>query len=97
MSWDGVIGIICTILGAVLAYVAFSRNQRNDSQDAGELKGSMMTELGYIKANTEEIKAEQKEQRKINNDITIRLGKVENAAQRAHYRIDRLEKETPHD
>ena len=85
------IGIVCSVLGAVLGYLGFARNFKKDCQDEGKQNGTMLTELGYIKANTDEIKAEQKEQRKTNTEFVARLTAVEASAKQAHHRIDRLE------
>ena len=55
--------------------------------------------FGYIafvrnrdKANTDEIKAEQKEQRKTNTEFVTRLTDVEASAKQAHKRLDHIEK-----
>lgn len=44
-----------------------------------------------IKANTDEIKAEQKEQRKTNVEVVTRLTAVEASAKQAHKRLDAFE------
>ncbi len=91
MEWNIIIGIICTVLGAIVGVASFSRNKSKDETEEGKQNGTMLTELGYIKANTEEIKAEQKEQRKTNTEFVARLTAVEASAKQAHHRIDRLE------
>ena len=53
---------------------------------------TVLTEIGYIKANTDEIKAEQKEQRKTNTEFVTRLTDVEASAKQAHKRLDHIEK-----
>ena len=63
MTLDFIIGVACTILGAVLGYVAFLRNAKSDSKADGKQDGTILTELGYIKGGIDEIKAEQREQR----------------------------------
>lgn len=45
----------------------------------------------YIKSNTDEIKTEQREQRKTNTAVEGRLAAVEASAKSAHHRIDHLE------
>jgi len=91
MEWNIIIGIICTVLGAVIGVLSFSRNKSKDEAEEGKQNGTMLTELGYIKANTDEIKAEQKEQRKTNTEFVARLTAVEASAKQAHHRIDGLE------
>lgn len=91
MDLELIIGVGCTILGAVLGYVGFSRNKTKDDKSEGKQDGVILTELGYIKANTEEIKTEQKEQRSINQEVLTRLTTVEASAKQAHFRLDHLE------
>ena len=85
------IGIGCTVLGLILAYAGFRINTRKEDQGEGRELGTILTEIGYIKSNTDEIKAEQKEQRKTNTEFYSRLSAVEASAKQAHKRIDRLE------
>lgn len=85
------IGLVCTVIGLIISYVVFSRNKTKDDKTEGRQDGVILTEIGYIKANTDEIKNEQKEQRRINTDMTTRLAKVEASAKQAHLRIDRME------
>lgn len=85
------IGIGCTVLGLVIAYAGFRINSRKEDKTEGREMGSVLTELGYIKANTDDIKLEQKEQRKTNTEFYSRLASVEASAKQAHKRIDRLE------
>ncbi len=91
MEWNIIIGIICTVLGAIVGVASFSRSKSKDEAEEGKQSGTMLTELGYIKANTDEIKAEQKEQRKTNTEFVARLTAVEASAKQAHHRIERLE------
>lgn len=88
---DALIGAGGTILGIVFSYIAFFRNSKKDSKKAGEEAGTMLSELGYIKANTDEIKSEQKEQRKTNLEVVTRLTAVEASAKQAHKRLDTME------
>jgi len=89
---DALVGIGGTLLGLLLSYLTFWRNSKKDVKSDGEQTGTMLTELGYIKANTEEIKTEQREQRKVNMEVITRLTAVESSAKQAHHRIDRIER-----
>ena len=91
MNWSVIIGIFGTLAGFALSYLAFARNSKKDSADAGKESGTVLTEIGYIKANTDEIKAEQKEQRKTNVEVVTRLTAVEASAKQAHKRLDAFE------
>ena len=50
----------------------------------------MLSDIGYIKAGVDDIKSEQKEQRKTNMEVVARLTAVEESARQAHKRIDEL-------
>lgn len=62
-----------------------------DVADEAKSDATVLTEIGYIKANTDEIKAEQKEQRKTNVEVVTRLTAVEASAKQAHKRLDAFE------
>lgn len=91
MEWNIIVGLVCTVLGAVISYATFSRGKGKDDRSDGQQIGTVLTELGYIKSNTDEIKTEQREQRKTNTEVEGRLAAVEASAKSAHHRIDHLE------
>lgn len=91
MDLNVIIGLVCTVLGFLISYLTFSHNSKKESNTDGRETGTVLTEIGYIKANTDEIKTEQKETRKSIVDIITRLTAVEASAKQAHHRIDRLE------
>ena len=91
METNVLIGIVCAILGALLSWLAYQRNMKKDSNDAGRETGIVLTELGYIKSGVDDVKTEQREQRKTNTEIISRLSAVESSAKQAHKRIDRIE------
>lgn len=93
MSWVEVLGIISTVCAIVFGYLAFFRNKTKDTQEEAKNDATLLTEIGYIKANTDEIKAEQKEQRKTNLDFLARLTAVEESVKQAHKRIDEMKRE----
>lgn len=74
------------------SYIAFVRNRDKDKESNVKHDATVLTEIGYIKANTDEIKAEQKEQRKTNTEFVTRLTDVEASAKQAHKRLDHIEK-----
>ena len=76
MEWNIIVGLVCTVLGAVISYATFSRNKGKDDRSNGQQLGTVLTELGYIKTNTE---------------VEGRLAAVEASAKSAHHRIDHLE------
>ena len=85
------IALLCTLAGGVLGLLTFSRSKTRDDKSEGRQSGQMLTELGYIKSGIDDIKTEQREQRKINTETATKLAAVEASAKQAHLRIDRME------
>ena len=86
----GLVGTVCAI---IFGYIAFIRNRKKDDTKEGEATGAIMTELGYIKGGIDDVKAEQREQRKTNTDFIGRLVSVEASAKQAHKRLDHIEQQ----
>lgn len=88
------ISILCTIAGIILtaffSYLAFHRNTKKDSEDAGENKGVMMSDIGYIKAGVDDLKREQREQAAMVGHLSERITRCEESCKQAHHRIDEL-------
>lgn len=91
METNVLIGLLCSIAGILISYAVFQHNMKKDSNSEGRETGTVLAELGYIKGGVEDIKAEQREQRKTNTEIITRLTKVEASAKQAHHRLDRIE------
>lgn len=91
------LSVVSTICAIVFGYVAFARNGKKDVADEAKSDATVLTEIGYIKANTDEIKAEQKEQRKTNVEVVTRLTAVEASAKQAHKRLDTFENRERHE
>lgn len=95
MELNIIIGLICTILGLSISYTVMRHNMQKDSKLDGKESGAILTEIGYMKANNDELKNEQKEQRRINTEIISRLTAVEASAKQAHKRVDLIEGRKP--
>lgn len=85
------IALLCTLAGVLLSFLAFQRNKSKDDKSEGQQSGQMLTELGYIKSGIDDIKTEQRGQRRINTETATKLAAVEASAKQAHLRIDRME------
>lgn len=88
-----IIGAACALIGAVGAYAAWQRNKTMDSSDAGESKGVILTEIGYIKSGVDDIKKKQSDQDERYMTLIQRVSTVEQSAKRANIRLDKVEKE----
>ena len=72
-TFTTVLSVFSTVCAIVFGYIAFVRNRDKDKESNVKHDATVLTEIGYIKANTDEIKAEQKEQRKTNTEFVTRL------------------------
>ena len=79
-TFTTVLSVFSTVCAIVFGYIAFVRNRDKDKESNVKHDATVLTEIGYIKANTDEIKAEQKEQRKTNTEFVTRLTDVEASA-----------------
>lgn len=93
MSTATIVAIVAGIAGVVFGLVTLFRNKRQDDNKEGRESGTVLSDLGYIKAGVDEIKAEQKDQRKTNIELITRLTAVEESTKQAHKRIDELKHE----
>lgn len=85
------LALLCTLVGGAIGIATFARNKAKDDRSEGQQSGQMLTELGYIKSGIDDIKTEQREQRRINTETATKLAAVEASAKQAHLRIDRIE------
>lgn len=85
------ISVISGVCAIVFGYIAFVRNRDSDKTKEAKSDATILTELGYIKGGIDDVKAEQREQRKTNTDFVGRLVSVEASAKQAHRRIDHIE------
>lgn len=93
MNTFSIISAIVGIIGVIFGLVSFLRNKKQDDNTEGRESGTVLSDLGYIKAGVDEIKAEQKDQRKTNIEFITRLTAVEESTKQAHKRIDELKHE----
>ena len=88
-----VLSVISTVCAIVFGYIAFVRNRDSDKTKEAKSDATILTELGYIKGGIDDVKAEQREQRKTNTDFIGRLVSVEASAKQAHKRLDHIEQQ----
>lgn len=87
-----VLSAVSTVCAIAFGYAAFARNKKSDTANEAKSDATVLTEIGYIKGGIDNIKAEQREQRKTNTEFVERLVAVEASAKQAHKRIDTLER-----
>ena len=85
-----ILQVISTPLSIGIAVIGFMRTTKKDAKDDGAQVATMMSDIGYIKSGVDDVKAEQRTQRVWNEDMVVRMAKVEASAAQAHKRLDEL-------
>lgn len=93
MSAANIIALVVGASGIIFGLVTLFRNKKHDDTQEGRTSGTILSDIGYIKAGVDDIKTEQKEQRKTNIELVSRLTAVEESTKQAHKRIDELRKD----
>lgn len=86
-----IISVLSSACAITFGYAAFRRGQKKDDKDDGSERGTILAHLGYIQSGVDDIKLEQREQRKTNAEYLERLVDCEASAKQAHKRIDGVE------
>lgn len=81
------IGVICSLLGAVVSFISISIYYRQD----GQHDGNISTKIDYIQRGVDDIRLDIKAQDNKIENIIERLAKVEDSTKSAHHRLDRIE------
>lgn len=91
-----VIAILVSIAGIVITLVfsalSLSQHNRRENEDEGKDKGSMMSDIGYIKAGVDDLKRDTKDNSKRINILIERISRNEESTKQAHKRIDEVNK-----
>lgn len=88
-------GLIITIISAVsgvggvlIAWLTLRRKGKKDTEHAGEARGVMASDIGYIKAGVDDLKRESRETRNEVRVLSERVTRCEESCKQAHKRID---------
>ncbi len=88
VTTTSIVSVIGTMFGVILGFIGYSRVVKKDSYDNGSEKGSLRTDVEYIKRRTDDVLLEQKDTNKSLNAIAERVARVEESTKSAHRRID---------
>jgi len=90
-SWlFGVLGVVSTLCAIVFGYTSYRRDQKKEN----EAEGSLISDIGYIKAGIDDLKKQQARTEERYIEVVSRLTAVEASARQAHKRIDDHIKDT---
>ena len=84
------INLIIAIAGLLVSAITFYAGRQTATRQDGKQDGTILSELGYLKANTDDIKRRLDKQDERDRDYISRLTCVEESAKSAHKRIDQL-------
>lgn len=87
-----IIGVVGTISGITFGYIGYKKGLQKDSTESGKNNGTLMSDIGYIKAGIDDLKHKQETAELRHFALVERVTKVEESSKQAHKRIDRLEK-----
>lgn len=85
-----ILQIVSMPVSILIAVLGFMKNSKKDAKDDGAQVATMMSDIGYIKSGVDDVKAEQRTQRVWNEDMVVRMAKVEASAAQAHKRLDEM-------
>lgn len=80
-----------TVCAIWFGYAAFHRNRKRDDTDSGKLSGTIVAELGYIRAGVDDLKREHRETARALGELTERLAKAEERLEQMHHRVKNIE------
>lgn len=79
------VGAIC---GIIFGYAGYQKGIKKDSKDEGNSTGSLMSDIGYIKAGIDDLKRKQETSEIRHFALVERVTKVEESTKSAHHRLD---------
>lgn len=85
------LAVVGTISGIIFAYIGYLKGIKKDSYSAGTMRGTLETDIAYIKHRTDDVLLEQKDTNKSINALAERVTRVEESTKSAHKRIDTIE------
>jgi len=85
------LAVVGTVSAIVFAYIGYLKGIKRDSYSAGTARGTLETDIAYIKHRTDDVLLEQKDTNKSINALAERVTRVEESTKSAHRRIDQID------
>lgn len=82
--------VISAVIGVFISWLVFSRQKKKDTEEKGENRGVMASDIGYIKAGVDDLKRESRETRHEIGELSTRVARCEESCKQAHKRIDEI-------
>ena len=90
MTIQIVIALSGVLVSLIFSYLNFFRLKSKDHRSDGAEKGSIASDIGYIKAGVDDLKREQREITANVNELSERVTRCEESCKQAHKRIDEI-------
>ena len=90
------VSVASAALGVIVSWLSLIRKNRRESEKYGENKGSLASDIGYIKAGVDDLKRESRESRHDISELSIRVARCEESCKQAHKRIDEIHSYSEH-
>ena len=87
------IALACSLLGAIISYLTFQKNNRKDIKAETREEAETRTKLDYISKGVDDIRIDIKAQQRDIQELKERVVKTEESVKAAHRRLDTLEEE----
>ena len=85
-----IVGLVASMSSIVFAFLAFRRSDKSDQRKEGRNEGTILSDIGYIKACVDRVEKNMSDVDKRYRDIIERLAKVEESLEDSKRRIDEL-------
>jgi hypothetical protein len=91
MTDQNLIYFVIAIIGVIFTILSFAIGRNTASKNEGKTDGTILSELGYLKSSTDEIKLKLTRNDERDRDYALRLAIVEECIKRNNQRWDRYE------
>ena len=85
-----VCSLVVAFTGVWISYRIFKNNLKKDTEEHGETRGTIASDIGYIKAGVDDLKGESRETRAKMIALNERVTRCEESTKQAHKRIDEI-------
>ena len=85
-----IVGLIASMSSIIFAFLAFRRSDKSNQRKEGRNEGTILSDIGYIKACVDRVEKNMSDVDKRYRDIVERLAKVEESLEDSKKRIDEL-------
>ena len=95
MSFDSVIvmvSFLASLSSIIFAFLAFKRNDKEDSKLVGKTEGVMFSDIGYIKACVDRVEKNLNKVDERYRNVAERLAKLEESVTNVTKRVDEIYK-----